>query len=85
MIFLSIFIFAAEGLLRACNDRRTVKSANLYFLVGISLATTILLALAPNHLFGQTPSDGIYTLFSTSFMAIMLIGCGLHVFSRLSK
>lgn len=87
LILVGIVVYATEGIAKSIWPPAQYKKYRLWIFVVmiINLLISTYLIVAPYHLFGQSTSDGYYSLAVTAQISYLIIGCGLHIFSQVSE
>ncbi|MFL0162954.1 hypothetical protein [Aquirufa salirivi] len=85
LVLFWIMLYATEGIAKAIWQPEQYKKYRMWIfaMVCVNLLISAYLIVAPYQLFGQTTSDGYYTLLVTAHLSYGVVGCGLHFFSQL--
>ncbi|MHA8064478.1 hypothetical protein [Aquirufa aurantiipilula] len=84
LVLLWIMLYATEGIAKAIWHPEQYKKyrMGIFSIVVLNIFFSSYLMFAPYQLFGQNPSDGIYSLLVTAHISYLIVGCGLHFFSQ---
>ncbi|MHA8061092.1 hypothetical protein EWU23_00025 [Cytophagaceae bacterium 50C-KIRBA] len=87
LVLVWIILYATEGIARALWRPSQYKKYRMWIfaIVVVNLFISFYLMLAPYQLFGQSPSDGYFSLLVTAHMSYLIVGCGLHFFSQIDE
>ncbi|MCZ2472404.1 hypothetical protein [Aquirufa ecclesiirivi] len=87
LVLVWIMIYATEGIAKAIWPTKQYKKYRLWIfaMVMLNVLISFFLMLSPYQLFGQSSSDGYYSLLVTAHITYLIVGCGLHVFSQVDE